>query len=214
MISRIRVLALAVALAVWPGFLERFPQRWRPLIGAGASTALVVAAGTPLGLKPPRLGSGLRLGGAVALAVAAVVGASPTLRPVRSSMRGREIDLRPAVWLGLHIPVGTVWTEELAFRGVLQPLAAEAFGSRAGAVIQAVTFGLAHIRPARAAGDSIAGTVLVTGLFGGLLGWLRERSGSVAAPMLAHLALNEAGAVATLCVARPNVDLSRESASN
>lgn len=129
-------------------------------------------------------------------------------------MRARDIDLHPAVWLGLHIPVGTVWSEELAFRGVLQPLATEAFGRTAGSAVQAMVFGLVHIRPARAAGDSIPGTVLVTGMFGWLLGRLRERSGSVVAPMLAHLALNEAGAVATLYLGRSNVDLSPESASN
>nr|WP_078282508.1 CPBP family intramembrane glutamic endopeptidase [Mycobacteroides franklinii] len=206
MTSRVRAVALSVALVGWPAVLERVPQRWRPLIGAGASTALAAVAGTPLGLRRPQLRSGLRLGGVVASTIAVVVGASPALKPVRASMRERDIGLHPAAWLGLHIPVGTVWSEELAFRGVLQPIAVEAFGGRLGGVVQAAAFGLAHIRPARAAGDPIVATVLVTGLFGGLLGWLRERSGSVAAPMLAHLALNEAGAVATLCVARSNVD--------
>ncbi len=202
MIARARAWILAVALVTWPALLERFPQRWRPLVGAGVSTALAAVAGTPLGLRQPQLGAGVRLGGVVASAVAVVVGASPVLKPVRTSMRERDIGLHPAAWLGLHIPVGTVWSEELAFRGVLQPLAAEACGQRLGGVVQAVAFGLAHIRPARAAGDSVPATVLVTGLFGWLLGWLRERSGSVAAPILAHLALNEAGAVAALAVQR------------
>ena len=44
-------------------------------------------------------------------------------------------------------------------------------------------------------------TVLVTGVAGWFFGWLAERSGSLAAPMLAHLAINEAGAVAALVVA-------------
>lgn len=202
MIARARAWILAVALVTWPALLERFPQRWRPLVGAGVSTALAAVAGTPLGLRQPQLGAGVRLGGVVASAVAVMVGASPVLKPVRTSMRERDIGLHPAVWLGLHIPVGTVWSEELAFRGVLQPLAAQACGQRLGGVVQAVAFGLAHIRPARAAGDSVPATVLVTGLFGWLLGWLRERSGSVAAPILAHLALNEAGAVAALAVQR------------
>lgn len=202
MIARARAWVLAVALVTWPALLERFPQRWRPLVGAGVSTALAAVTGTPLGLRQPQLGAGVRLGGVVASAVAVAVGASPVLTPVRTSMRERDIGLHPAAWLGLHIPVGTVWSEELAFRGVLQPLAAEACGQRLGGVVQAVAFGLAHIRPARAAGDSVPATVLVTGLFGWLLGWLRERSGSVAAPILAHLALNEAGAVAALVVQR------------
>lgn len=214
MITRVRVFILAIALVAWPAALERFPQRWRPLIGAGASWVLAAAAGIPLGLRQHPLAAGLRLGGVAASVVAAIVGASPALKAVRTSMRERDIGLHPAAWLGLHIPVGTVWSEELAFRGVLQPMAIGAFGRGLGAVVQAVAFGLAHIRPARAAGDSILGTVLVTGMFGWLLGWLRERSGSVAAPMLTHLALNEAGAVATLYVSRSNVGLGRESASN
>ena len=43
-------------------------------------------------------------------------------------------------------------------------------------------------------------TVLVTGVAGWLFGWLHARSGSLAAPMLAHLAVNEAGG---RCGARP-----------
>ncbi|WP_371750638.1 CPBP family intramembrane glutamic endopeptidase [Mycobacteroides sp. LB1] len=202
MTSRAGVLVLAAALAAWPAVLGRFPQGWRPMLGAGASTALAAAADTPLGLRPPQLGAGVRLGGLVASVLAVIIGVSPALKPVRTSMRERDIDLHPAAWLGLHIPVGTVWSEELAFRGVLQPLASEVFGNRLGGILQAAAFGLAHIRPARAAGDSIPVTVVVTGLSGWLLGWLRERSGSVAAPILAHLALNEVGAVVALMVQR------------
>ena len=43
-----------------------------------------------------------------------------------------------------------------------------------------------------------SGTVLVTGAAGWAFGRLYERSGSLAAPMLAHLAINEAGALAAL----------------
>ena len=46
------------------------------------------------------------------------------------------------------------------------------------------------------------GTVLVTGVAGWAFAWLYERSGSLLAPMLAHLAINEAGAVAALAVQR------------
>jgi hypothetical protein len=46
------------------------------------------------------------------------------------------------------------------------------------------------------------GTVVVTGLAGWLFGWLAQRSGSLAAPMLAHLAINEAGALAALAAQR------------
>ena len=68
--------------------------------------------------------------------------------------------------------------------------------------MQAIAFGLWHIPDARKAGEPIVGTVLVTGLAGWVFGWLAERSGSLLAPMLAHLAVNEAGAVAALAVQR------------
>ena len=42
----------------------------------------------------------------------------------------------------------------------------------------------------------------MTGLAGWVFGWLAERSGSLLAPVLAHLAINEAGAVAALAVQR------------
>ena len=46
----------------------------------------------------------------------------------------------------------------------------------------------------------MVGTVAVTALAGWVLALLNERSGSVLAAMLAHLAVNEAGAVSALAV--------------
>ena len=48
----------------------------------------------------------------------------------------------------------------------------------------------------------VAGTVLVTGAAGWVFGRLAARSGSLLAPMLAHLAINEAGAVAAMVLQR------------
>ena len=55
---------------------------------------------------------------------------------------------------------------------------------------------------ARAAGEPIVGTVLVTGAAGWAFGWLADRSGSIVAPALAHLAINEAGAIAAVALQR------------
>ena len=96
--------------------------------------------------------------------------------------------------------MGTVWTEEMAYRGALSTVAATAFGSRIGRLVQATAFGLSHIDDARTAGEPVIGTVLVTGLAGWVFGLLADGSGSLVAPMLAHLATNEAGAVAALAV--------------
>jgi uncharacterized protein len=105
-------------------------------------------------------------------------------------------------WLMLRIPVGTVWAEEAAFRAALASAGAGAFGRSGGRLLQAAAFGLSHVADARATGAPPMATVLVTGVAGWLFGWLADRSGSLAAPLLVHLAINEAGAVAALAVQR------------
>ena len=42
----------------------------------------------------------------------------------------------------------------------------------------------------------MAGNVAVTGAAGAVFGWLRLRSGSVLAPLLAHVALNDSALLA------------------
>jgi hypothetical protein len=106
----------------------------------------------------------------------------------------------------LRIPVGTVWAEEAAFRAALAAVGSRAFGTAGGRLLQAAVFGLSHIADARATGEPVVATVLVTGVGGWLFGWLADRSGSLAAPMLVHLAINEAGAVAALIVQGGLVD--------
>jgi membrane protease YdiL (CAAX protease family) len=78
--------------------------------------------------------------------------------------------------------------------------AQQAFGDTWGRMFTAAVFGMSHVPDARAADESVPGTVLVTGTAGWGLSWLYAKSGSLAAPMLAHLAVNEAGAIAALAV--------------
>ncbi|WP_455749364.1 Rv0804 family intramembrane glutamic endopeptidase [Mycobacterium avium] len=121
---------------------------------------------------------------------------------VRESMAGREPPAPAPDWLLLRIPVGTVWSEEAAFRAALTAAGSAAFGRRSAMLLQAIAFGLSHIADARAIGEPVAGTVAVTAVGGWFFGWLTDRCGSLAAPMLAHLAVNEAGAIAVLAVRR------------
>jgi membrane protease YdiL (CAAX protease family) len=136
----------------------------------------------------------------VAAAVSATVASTMAVPAVRLGARRRTIPGSAAEWLLIRIPIGTVWSEEAAFRAALGTVAAQCFGPRWGRVLQAAAFGLSHVVDARGAGETVAGTVAVTGAAGWVFGWLYDRSGSIAAPMLAHLAVNEAGAVAALTV--------------
>jgi membrane protease YdiL (CAAX protease family) len=202
-IRQARAIGLATVLVGWSGLVDpRLPQRWRPLVRAAVGAGLVRVTRTPMGLRPPALYPGLRLGVLASTCVALGVAAATGLPAVRSAMAARDLPAPVTHWLGWQIPLGTVWSEEATYRAALDSVAADAFGAGGGRLLQAAAFGLAHIADARSADAHLAGTVLVTGAAGWLFGWLRDRSGSLAAPMLAHLAINEAGAVAALAVQR------------
>jgi membrane protease YdiL (CAAX protease family) len=193
---------LAAGLIGWSVVSPRLPATWRVLLQAGLGGFLVLVTKAPLGLSPPRLWAGLRLGSAVGVVVATGIAATTAVPPVRLQMAGRALPASAPGWLTLQIPVGTVWAEEAAFRAALTTAGAQAFGPSGGRLLQAAAFGLSHIADARATGEPVVPTVLVTGFAGWLFGWLADRCGSLAAPMLVHLAINETGAMAALAVQR------------
>ena len=96
------------------------------------------------------------------------------------------------------IPLGTVVVEELAFRGVLHGLLLRITSLRGAYFFGSVVFGLWHVPPVvhGVAGDgpgraaTAAATFVATTLFGAVFIWLRERSGSLLGPALAHTATN------------------------
>lgn len=201
--NRIRALALAAGLVAWSGLVDpRLPARWQPMVRVALAGALMLGTAARPRLRPPALWSGLRLGTAAATAVTAGVAVTTAVPVVRAEMRRKILPDKPARWLLLRIPLGTVWSEEATFRAALGGVGTAAFGPSGGQLLQASAFGLSHIADARAAGEPVLGTVLVTGAAGWAFGWLAQRSGSLAAPMLAHLAANEAGAIAALVVQR------------
>jgi membrane protease YdiL (CAAX protease family) len=174
-------------------------------VQALAGGVLVLVTRAPLGLRPPRLWAGLRLGAAAGAVAATAIAATTAVPMVRLSMSVRELPTPAPGWLAVRIPVGTVWAEEAAFRAALDTLGAKAFGRSGGRWLQAVAFGLSHIADARATAEPVLPTVLATGGAGWVFGWLADRCGSLAAPILVHLAINEAGAVAALGVQRHGV---------
>jgi hypothetical protein len=198
--SKSRAVGLAAGLVGWSFAAPRV--RWHPVPNATLGTALVAATRSPLGLRPPALWSGIRHGLAAGAVAALGVAAVTALPPVRRAMAQRDLPAHPGRWLLLSIPIGTVWPEEAAYRATLGTVAEEAFGPARGRLLQAAAFGLWHIVDARVTGQPVVGTVLLTGVAGWFFGWLHARSGSLAAPMLLHLAVNEAAGLAALGVQR------------
>jgi membrane protease YdiL (CAAX protease family) len=200
-------------------------RRWYPAVNALAAAAALAAGAasglTPadLGLQRDRLRGGFRLGTAAAAPVVAAFGLAalvPGGRRLLDDQRIAGLDRRQLAYqVLLRIPVGTVAWEEIAFRGVLQAalrrVLAEPFATAVGASV----FGVWHIRPTAealavnrlAAGGgarvlAVAGVAAGTAGAGALLCLLRERSGSLVAPVLLHLAANCAGPLAS-ALARP-----------
>jgi membrane protease YdiL (CAAX protease family) len=197
---RINAIGLATALVGWSFVGPRLPARV-PL-QAGLAGLLVLVTRAPLGLRPPRLWAGVRLGLAVGSGAATAVAATTSVPAVRVSMAERELPAPASTWLGLRIPLGTVWAEEAAFRAALAAVAGRGYGASGGRLLQALAFGLSHIADARATGEPVLPTLLATGGAGWIFGWLAEHSGSLSAPMLVHLAINESAAAAALTIQR------------
>lgn len=198
--KRIRAAAIAAAMVGWSFVAPRV--RFHPVQSAALGTALYALARPPLGLRPPALWSGVRHGLAAGGVLTLGVAAATAVPSVRRGMVERELPDHPARWMLLEIPLGTVWPEEVAYRAILGTEADRAFGPVGGRLLQAVAFGLWHIMDARITKNPVAGTVALTGVGGWVFGWLYTRSGSLVAPMLMHLAVNESAAVAALWVRR------------
>ncbi len=108
----------------------------------------------------------------------------------------------------IRIPIGTALFEEFAFRGALFGLFSRR-GRLFGAVASSIAFGLWHIRPtveaieANTSNASAAATtvlvvtaVVVTGVVGAALCWLRVRGGGIGAPWAFHAVVNSLALVA------------------
>ncbi|EME23172.1 CPBP family intramembrane glutamic endopeptidase [Rhodococcus triatomae] len=194
--------ACAVALVAWNNVvLPRLGlgARGRAAangVAASGLCALAVAGGVradELGWR--RSATGLRWGLAASTLPALAYPAILAVPEVRSRMAAGARRADHTEWVFVHIPIGTVLAEELAFRSVLFALSRRAT-PRWAIVVDAVAFGLWHVTPARHAGDSVPGTVAFTAAASLLFDALRARSGSVLAPALLHLVVNAGGAVA------------------
>jgi len=195
------------------------PALYVPLSMAAAGLLVLLArrwvgcTWDDLGLDRERFGSGLRWGG-VLLGIMVVVLAAGVALP---ATRGLFEDDRvrglggPAVLYAafVRVTLGTVLLEEVAFRGVLPAVLATHLRRRWAIGAAAVLFGLWHILPSLGMNEvnpvaddtvgrfpqwvTVIGAVASTTAFGIWFSFLRERSGSLLAPMLAHWSSNALG---------------------
>ncbi|MBH0780619.1 CPBP family intramembrane glutamic endopeptidase [Nocardia bovistercoris] len=179
-------------------------HRGRTAANAAVATAYACLFGGRPNWTAPR---GLRHGLVAASVVAAGYAAALTIPPLRAAMtefadRG---DTGAVEWVTIHIPIGTVYSEELIFRATLTPLLDATLGPGAARLTSALTFGLCHVAPARTANDNIAATIATTTLAGLLFDRLARNARSVTAPALFHFALNAGGVLAPRAAARARV---------
>jgi len=150
-----------------------------------------------LGLRRASLGRGLAYGAAVVGVVLAGLVVAVLVAP-QAFRDGRvDVSLQKMLFEVLvEIPLATVMFEEVAFRGVLLGLLRKRLPTWTAVVVSAVLFGAWHVDgvlhrhdgPGLAA--AVAGTVVATTVAGLGFAWLRVRSDSLAAPVLAHWATN------------------------
>jgi membrane protease YdiL (CAAX protease family) len=161
-----------------------------------------------LGLRPEDLPAGLRYGGAafgLVLAALLVAAALPLTRVFLDDARG-EIDAGQLAYeLGVNVALLTAVSEEFAFRGVLLGSAVRLWGTWRGALATSLVFGLWHVQPTLDTMDAspvarggnavlvVLGAVAVTFAAGLAFAWLRLRSRSLIAPLMAHVATNGLG---------------------
>ena len=195
----------------------------RPAIRYGTALAVLALAGSAgvpaagLGLGRAELGRGARTGalaGACAWAMIAAATAMPASRRFLADERARPGDEPGRLAADLaRITLLAVPAEELTYRAGLLGLLLPGRPAAGPLAWSSLIFGASHIMPTLAtmhqsalhphlAGRRarqaafVAGNVLVTSVAGAAFGWLRLRSGSVLAPVLAHAAINDGALIA------------------
>jgi uncharacterized protein len=163
-----------------------------------------------LGLRPAELGAGLRCGGAafgVVLVALLLAAALPATRSLLHDERA-QIDSGQLIYeIAVSIVLLSAIPEEFAFRGVLLGSAVPLWKARRATVIISALFGVWHVQPTLATMSDnpgvsglaattpgrlvvVLGAIVVTFVAGLVFGWLRLRSRSLLASVLAHVATN------------------------
>ena len=199
------VAVLVVGLAARSTIVTGSGDFWINLVSIGILAVLARQASMTtdeLGLQRRSLGAGLRWGGgafaiitAILIIAAAMPATSGFFDDDRVAISAAELLLKVLV----VIPIGTVVLEELAFRGVILALLRRLTSTMTAVVVAAVLFGLWHVPTAwntssassnAARLGAVAGTFVATAIAGLVFCFLRLRSRSLVAPVMAHIATN------------------------
>jgi membrane protease YdiL (CAAX protease family) len=215
---------LAVLLAVGGATVQRTPSHRLEVpanLGMAAAAVAIARSGgaswSELGLERSAVPAGLRAGAATLAGAAAAVALGAALPATRSLFA----DERVARWSGrelayhltLRLPLATAVAEELLFRSALLAVERRRRPHAQAVAVTACAFGLWHVLPAlrhhelaaRVGGRpaSIGATVALTAAAGAGFAWLRLRSRSVVAPIVAHAGINIAGLLAARVASTP-----------
>jgi membrane protease YdiL (CAAX protease family) len=212
-LSAVAVLALFnVARAL--GLLGPPRYVWAPVSLLTVTLALIAwtagATRADLGLDLTDVRAGVRYGaGAVGIVLLVLIVAAvlPATNGFLHDSRAQISGGRLLYELGVSVLLLTAIPEEFAFRGVLLGSALRLWGPWRASLITSVMFGLWHIVPtlhtmsdnravasasASIMGEALVvlGSVAVTFVAGLIFCWLRLRSRSLVAPVMAHCATN------------------------
>lgn len=207
------VLAVGVAVARSVAGLVT-DSRASVLVGVVSAVVLWLVARSGQRLSFAELGvtrasSGLAWGGGFAALVVLAAVAAVSVGQVRLQVKlSAPSEFSSQLWLFaafVSVPLATVLFEELFFRGVLWAYLARIFSPLRVLLVSSVLFALWHVPPLLVSGQAAGGqlpllaqvllTLVVTFAGGLVFGFLRLRSGSVLAPVIAHVATNSVGFV-------------------
>lgn len=219
--------SVVVVVLVTTNLIAHFTTIWASVATVPIAALVLVAVmrrrgmrWSELGLSPRHWKRGTYYSLAAVAAVLAVVAigiALPFTRQFFLSERYATIS-GALVASMIIIPLQTVIPEELAFRGVLHGTLQRLWGARGVFAAGSLFFGLWHITSSLGltAGNAglsaflgaglwaqiagVIGAVAATAAAGFVFTWLRQRSGSILAPIALHWALNGTGALAAALV--------------
>lgn len=221
--------ATGLVLAYGAASQRAIPRSAQLPANLGAATGLVLlarrwgASWEELGLDARSAPAGIAVGAATVPPIALAIATGTAIPPLRELFHDDRVAgtswRDAALHVLVRVPLATALAEELLFRSALFAIAGARHDRTRAVAFTSLAFGIWHVLPALhshrsnpgaakaaepvgGAAAVIGGTVAATSLAGVGFAWLRLRSRSVLAPVIAHAALNSAAFLASRRVAR------------